>query len=253
MFIKKIAFLFLFIRNVIGLQYIPKKIFQIVASKDNLNSHIIKNIEYIKNINSDWEYKLLDDIDIEEYILNNYNKEYLQIYKKINPDYGAARADFFRYLLMYKEGGVYLDIKSSMSVSLNEIIKENDEYILSHWITKPQKWIIDNENGEFQQWHIICKPNHPFLKKTIENVIDNILNYDIYRHGVGKWYGVLKVTGPIVYTLSIIPLLKDHNYTLYYTNTDLNLVYSIFDHMEHQNILYKDKKHYSELRTPVVF
>ena len=61
-----------------------------------------------------------------------YKEEY-NAYHKINPKYGAARADFFRYIIIRDQGGIYLDLKSNSSVPFREIIKPNDTYLLSSW------------------------------------------------------------------------------------------------------------------------
>jgi mannosyltransferase OCH1-like enzyme len=237
-----------------GSKYIPKNIHQILTpDKTKINHKFQLNIDYIKKLNPTWNHILYDDNDIIEYIKTNYGIQMLNIYNMINPEYGAAKADFFRYLLMYKEGGAYLDIKSGMKYPLDEIMNEDDEYILSHWSSKPNKKILGNKNGEFQQWHIICRPNHPYLKAVINNVINNILNYDIKKDGVGK-LGVLKVTGPIVYTQSIEPILLEYKHKLYKTNEYCGLVYNnlsvnaIFN--SHYTLF--DSKHYSKLTTPII-
>ncbi|MCA3362157.1 MAG: hypothetical protein INF74_09420, partial [Roseomonas sp.] len=62
-------------------------------------------------MNPDWEYRLYEDADCERFIRENYDAETFKLFRSIHPDYGAARADFFRYLLLYRLGGVYLDIK----------------------------------------------------------------------------------------------------------------------------------------------
>ena len=50
--------------------------------------------------------------------------------------------------------------------------------------------------------------NTPFIKETIKNVKFNIINYNLNgQYYVGK-FGVLKLTGPIVYSETIIPMLK---------------------------------------------
>ena len=235
-----------------GSKYIPKNIFQILPNKKKINYMFQVNIDYIKNLNPTWNHILYDDNDIIEYIKTNYGIQMLNIYNMINPEYGAAKADFFRYLLMYKEGGVYLDIKSGMKYPLDEIINEDDEYILSHWACNDQKKLLGNKNGEFQQWHIICRPNHPYLKAVINNVIINILNYDIKKDGVGK-LGVLKVTGPIVYTKSIEPLLLQYKHKLYKINDYCGLVYNNLSiNFFHSHHLFFSKKHYSKLSTPII-
>jgi mannosyltransferase OCH1-like enzyme len=141
-----------------------------------------------------------------EFIKKNYDEETLELYLSINPKYGSSRADFFRYLLMYKVGGVYLDIKSSTFKPLRETILPTDEYLLTHWVGRDWSDILKYHYGEFQNWHIICKPNHPFLKKTIEVVKQNIRDY---KGGTGK-ISVLHLTGPIAYSKAILSILDEH-------------------------------------------
>jgi mannosyltransferase OCH1-like enzyme len=234
--------------NSSGSKYIPKKIYQLVQDKNNINSSFKKNIEYIKELNENWVHILYDDDDMIAYMKENYPPYILKVYNMINHEYGAARADFFRYLLMYREGGVYLDIKSYMKYALDGILKENDEFILSHWACPCQSSEVDIKEGEFQQWFIICKPNHPYLKKVIEDVIDNIIKYDVKKDGIGK-QGVLKVTGPIQYTKSILPMVEEYNHTIYESNEYIGLVYN---NMFNSHINLFSQKHYSKLDSPII-
>ena len=209
-------------------------------------------------MNPDWSYKIYDDNDIENYIKLHY-PELVAIYYKINPIYGAARADFFRYLLIYNEGGVYLDIKSSITKPLDEIIKNDDVYLLSHWKNEAGEkhenaglhHRIDNPYGEFQQWHIVAAKGHPFLKAVINNVCHNIQTYNPFFNATGTW-GVLTVTGPIAYTLAITPYLNEYPHRLERYSEDYNFVYSIFSelHLHKHQILFK--KHYSTLCDSIV-
>ena len=122
-------------------------------------------------MNPDFEYRFYDDEDCYNFIKEHYDDETLSLYLSINPNYGSCRADFFRYLLIYKIGGVYLDIKSSTSRPLSETILPTDEYLLSHWIGKDWNELLEYQLGEFQNWHIISVPNHPFLKQKNNNLL----------------------------------------------------------------------------------
>src|ERR1035437_4729103 len=98
---------------------IPKFIYQTTKSKSSLPVTLEENIEQIRALNKGWIYRLFDDRDIEDFIRNVYGQETLALYHKINPTYGAGRADLFRYLLVYETGGVYLDIKSGTAQALD--------------------------------------------------------------------------------------------------------------------------------------
>lgn len=69
---------------------------------------------------------------------------------------------------MYKVGGVYLDIKSNTDKPFDTIIRPDDTYILCHWKSKEHSHYLKYPNCEFQQWHIISQPKHPFLKEVIQ-------------------------------------------------------------------------------------
>jgi len=229
------------------LKYIPKKIFQTISDKSKIAPVFQKNIDKLKSQNPDWEYSLFDDSDIEKYVKDHYGGEYFDCYNMINPKYGAARADFFRYLLMYREGGVYLDIKSGAEFPLKHIIQPDDEYILSYWTFPNQFHILNNNTGEYQQWHIICRPGHPFLSAVIKSVMENIKTYRI-SDGVGK-LGVLKVTGPIVYTESIMPIVDKCIYRLIDDNIAIGLVYNNIN-ANHKNKY--SKPYYGEIDESII-
>jgi mannosyltransferase OCH1-like enzyme len=233
-------------------KFIPKKIFQLIPDKNKIHPDFLQNIDYIKNLNPDWEYILMDDKDIDEYI-KKYYPHLIYYYNRINPKYGAARADFFRYLLMYKEGGAYFDIKSASRFPLNNILKYDDEYILSHFDWECHRDYLKHPYGEFQQWHIICRPNHPYLKAVIEKVIDNIESYNI-DIGTGKG-AVLKVTGPIAYTQAILPILNYNNYRESEFDEMIGLVYNnldSFNKKESSHVNKFSKTHYSMIDEPVI-
>jgi hypothetical protein len=231
--------------------YIPRKIFQLIRDKNDVHPKFQKNIKDIRETNPSWEYVLMDDADIIEYLRKNFDPEILHIYNRINPSYGAAKADFFRYLLMYKEGGAYFDIKSSTKVPLDRILRKDDRYILSHWESTPQIEYTNNKYGEFQQWHIICSPGHPYLKAVINKVIKNIENYDHKKKLNGK-LGVLKVTGPIAYTKAIIPILDNDLHRIFRQNEYIGLIYDNTETMFGDHSTLFSKTHYSKIKTDII-
>ena len=226
---KKCGFVNNIPNNIPNLYGIPKIIHQTYMgnSTDKLPNIIYKNINYIKRLNPDWYYILWRDDDIINFIKNQYSYNILFYYNKIN--YGVAKADFFRYLLLYKYGGVYLDIKSAMAKPLNEIIKRDTLY-LAYWTpntVKKNEWgywpnvINTPDKREYQQWWMIHKPYNIFLYNVIKNVIYNIKT----KNGIGR-DAVLLLTGPHVYTNSIYPLLNNNNHILFTDYKKLGFIYN---------------------------
>jgi mannosyltransferase OCH1-like enzyme len=235
---------------------IPLLLHQTFRTRE-LNPELKASVQAMRQGNPGWEYRFYDDADIRDYILNAYGEEFLNYFQALNPKYAAARADLFRYLLMYREGGVYLDIKSHATKPLSEVIRPTDRFLISQWRDGPDNavamWGVHAElkhveGGEFQQWFIAAVPGHPFLKATIEAVLHNIRRYHPLTHSIGK-PAVLRTTGPIAYTRAIHPLRDRHPYRLVDSETDLGFRYSIFPKQDHQAAL---GRHYAEVGESLV-
>jgi mannosyltransferase OCH1-like enzyme len=210
-------------------------------------SFLAENAQKLMHLNEGWAYRLYDDVACARFIKENYDLAIFKRYQSIHQDYGAARADFFRYLLIYKVGGVYLDIKSGCDIPFDTFLTAEDEYLLSHW--RDPQWGYHAQFGveaEFQQWHIMARPGHPFLAAVIEKISENISNYDPITHGVGK-HAVINMTGPIAYTKAILPIIRYHSHRIIEAE-GAGLIYSIAP-IRHDRIF---KKHYSKVTRPLV-
>jgi len=223
----------------------------------NLPERLAQNVARLRELNPGWEYRFYDDDDIAAFIKENYPPLVWKYYQRIDPCYGAARADLFRYLLLYKVGGVYLDIKSSMTLPLDEGLLADDRFILSKWQTADGAYenfglvydLRHVEGGEYQQWHVISAPGHPFLKAVVEQILDNIDTYDPHLHQTGK-SGVLRLTGPIPYTLAIERIRPQHPHRVVDGRRVLGLEYNIYEHTSGHVAVFK--KHYSLQTTSIV-
>jgi mannosyltransferase OCH1-like enzyme len=238
---------------------IPKIIHQTHSGRNALPEEITANIAKIRELNPGWEYRLYDDGEIFRFIKSRYGERLHRAARKINPKYGVVLADLFRYLVVYLEGGVYLDIKSSMTAALDDFLKPDDCYLLSQWRNKfgeefqgfgmhPE--LYQHPGGEFQQWHVIAAPRHPFLEAVIKRVLFNIENYDQESSGVGG-YGVLRLSGPVCYTLAILPLLRDCRFQV----VDIQkagLLYTIYRGLQLAKHPKHSPEHYSNQLEPII-
>jgi mannosyltransferase OCH1-like enzyme len=193
------------------------------------------NVDHVRAMNPGWDYRFYDDDDIADFIRTHYPAHIWDYYQRIDPRYGAARADLFRYLLVYKVGGVYLDIKSSTTRPLDEMLLPDDRFIVSQWHTADGQYAFWGEphdlrhvaGGEYQQWHIVSVPGHPFLKAVIEQVLSNIGKYDPYLHETGK-FGVLRLTGPTPFTAAIERILTRHPHRFVKGHDQLGFDYNVY-------------------------
>ena len=239
-----------------GTRGIPRILHQTYASA-RLPTALQGNVDGIRSRNPGWDCRLYDDAAIERFVADEYGPAVVARYDRISPAYGAARADLFRYLVVYRYGGVYLDIKSGADRPFDEVLNAQDEFIVSQWDNAAgglsENWALHPElkgvpGGEFQQWLVIARPAHPFLRAVIETVLGNIDRYNPYRDGVGL--NVIRVTGPVAYTLAIAPLLSRHGHRRIANERELGLSYSAMKTtVTHRNHF---RQHYSRNRTPIV-
>ena len=162
----------------------------------------------MKRRNPEYEYFLYDDQDIQEFFNKDFPDEYLKAYNQLT--IGAAKADFFRYAILYKKGGVYLDIDSGMSSPLKKLILPTDFALISK----------ERHVYLYCQWALIFDKDHPFLKRTLELVLDNIQTHRFPND-------VHATTGPTVFTKAINECLAE--------NPDIP--HRIFDGIEYRGYL----------------
>lgn len=232
---------------------IPRIVHQTYTTWDDVPAVMREHIQMFRQSNPEWQFRFYSNEHCIEFIRDMYGEQMQTLYLRINPAYGAARADFFRYLLMYAIGGVYLDIKSTIVPPIDSILQPDDEYLLSEWSEYFPTYRLLAAAGvpggkEFQQWHIICGPQHPFLDAVINQVAANIRRPLV---GSGK-LGVLYITGPIVYTFTIHPLLGNHPHRRIVAN-DIGIKYNALsangESQEHISLM---DNHYSKQRSSVI-
>lgn len=162
---------------------IPKTIYQTYkTAKLPLITKL--HIYRMKKNNPDYDYQFYDDSRIAAFIKKEYGNDIYDLYDKLF--IGAAKADFFRYAILYKLGGIYLDIDSLFLGKLDDFILPEDNAIIS--LEKSKEYYI--------QFALFFEANHPILKKTLDIVMKNIEE--------NKYpYDVHKMTGPSAFTQAV--------------------------------------------------
>ena len=162
---------------------IEKNIFQSWHTT-NLNPLVQHQIDFFKNLNPEYKYNLYTDDDMDNFVNEHFPGVISECYNKLNII--VAKVDLWRYLVLYKYGGVYLDMDSGITKPLNTLITNDDEAIIT----------AEGNPNMYVQWGLIFSKQHPILKKTIELVCDNIIT-NAYPNDIHK------MTGPAVYSRAI--------------------------------------------------
>lgn len=183
----------LFIDNII-----PKNIFQCWHSKILPNSveYCINNIKFN---NPDFNHYLYDINDCREFIKKNFDLEVLNTFDDIIPF--AIKIDLWRYCILYKYGGIYLDVKYSPINNFKFKFLLDEIYLC--------KDLPSAGLGIYNAFIIINK-NNSLMKDAINKVVENTKK---------KFYGknALCPTGPW--------MLKDLCNINIYNNIKLYLKY----------------------------
>ena len=136
-------------------------------------------VQSCKIIYKDYKYILWTDKTMDEFVEKNYPKFY-KIYKSYK--YNIQRCDTFRYLVLYKYGGIYLDMDIVCKKDLNELL--NYDLILAKSY---------NVESSFTNSFFMIIPNHPFFKYCIDSLPESINKYQYF----GKHLHVMTSTGPL--------------------------------------------------------
>src|SRR3990167_6037901 len=105
---------------------IPKKIYQSWKTK-NLPENMAQIVQKTREMNPEYEYELWDDDDCRAFLMKNFGQNYVNAFDILIP--GAFKCDFWRYAVLFVNGGVYMDIDMVPQVPFREIIRPSDEFI----------------------------------------------------------------------------------------------------------------------------
>lgn len=212
---------------------IPKVIYQTFKTKDIpwLTKLYIRR--FMKK-NPGYTYEFYDDEQIDRFLKDFFDEKTYRAYQKLQ--IGAAKADFFRYAILYKKGGIYLDLDSDILTTLDNYIKSDDVAV----ITREAR-----HQCFFAQWALIFEQGHPFLERTIEYVVENI-EQNKFPHDVHA------TTGPTVYTRAINDVMAENPSVKYRIVPDDYLGMMKFKYKLGKILIYRDKSnHWKKLQTRI--
>lgn len=235
-------------RNIMKSKFrvIPLNIFQTWNTK-KLPRKMMECVESVKKDNPEFKHYLFDDEECHSFIKKNFDSEVLYSYENLVP--GAFKADLWRYCILYKLGGIYMDIKYKCinGFKLIEMVSEEhfvrDEY--------------NDLNLRVYNAFIVCEPGNRIILKCIQKVVENVRN---------KFYGrnALEVTGPSMMVEFFTPNEKRKLSELYhyfedgkgyiiYKNKKILMIYPEyrkeqreFEKVKHYSVLWNERKVYNK-------
>lgn len=162
---------------------IPKKIHQIWLGGKIPDKYNRLRETWVEK-NPDWEYKLWTDDDIESFGLQN-----IESFNKI--DNLGAKSDIFRYEILYREGGLYVDTDFECFSSFNDLIYL-DYFSGTGHVDKPETF----------NSIIACKKGYEFMKILIDDIkVVNTTNFN----------EILLLTGPSYLSNKLFEWIKNNS------------------------------------------
>ena len=150
----------------------------------DMHANIMTNIQN----NPEFDFYIYDDNKCREFIKDNFDTNVLNAFNNLVP--GAYKADLWRYCILYKKGGVYIDIKYSIQTKLINFIKKY-----------PLCFVKDRLTLRIYNGVMIAPPNLKIFDYAINKIVQNVKN---------KYYGrdPLDPTGPGL----LGKIISDNNY-----------------------------------------
>jgi mannosyltransferase OCH1-like enzyme len=153
---------------------VPLNIFQ-CYNKKILDDDINFNIKTINDYNPEFNYFLFDEItDCKKFIFDNYPDYVYSAYNQLIPI--EYKNDLWKYCILYKYGGIYIDIKFNCNYKLINFI--NNNFFASQFDYYNNKYLI-------YSGFIITKPKNPIFLRAINTIISNIKNN---YYGISETY-----------------------------------------------------------------
>lgn len=167
---------------------IPNVIYQTFETKV-LPKLLANAVKSWHDMNPEYSWKYYTDKDRREYIKKYFSTDVLKTYDLLIP--GAYRADLWRYCVIYREGGVYVDIKMGAIKKLSELIDHDTNIVI----------VGDLEPTRIYNAFFAAKPKHPFLLNCIKETVSRVKKRE---YGINSLYP----TGPLMMADVIFPILK---------------------------------------------
>lgn len=155
---------------------IPRKIWQTNFS-EKCTLPMYWNFKHNRSMSPEFEYNYVSTEARDDYMRTHGSERVYAAYRRLTD--GAAQADLWRLLVLYNEGGVYIDIDATIVKPLRECLRSTNDYVF-----------VMNY-GEYSNFFIATVAKSPLFQELLEEVVGNIENYDANE---GK--SVFDVTGP---------------------------------------------------------
>lgn len=144
-------------------QKIPRVIYQTFETLD-VPVGMASSIDSWRQLNPEYEHYLFDAQQRVEFIEKFFDARVLSAYLTLIP--GAFKADLWRCCVLFQLGGIYVDADMICTKRLREYISSTDSFVTCRDDPMSIKFLANGFIGS--------TPKHPFLKKQIDEIVNNV-------------------------------------------------------------------------------
>lgn len=144
---------------------IPATIYQLYNNNTKITYKLIDTINNNISNSNEFEYYFINDDDARLFIEQQYEPKLLNIYDNLNI---IDKNNLFKYCLLYKNGGIYMDINLELKEKILNIISP----IFKLSPTK-NTIIFTKDTTYISNKLIITEPGLPIFKELIDSYINN--------------------------------------------------------------------------------
>ena len=235
---------------------IPRIVHQTEENWATLPDNIKATMKGLRHKNKDFDFRYYDANQRRQYISDHYGSNFLAAYDALDPLYGAARADLFRYCVVLRSGGIYIDAKSSIKEPLTRITDGHENLVVS----PPEAFncigfraiqisqIRMKNRNLISQSFFAAPQNDPMLAFILKTATDKIDKYIPHKDGLGA-VGVFNITGPKMFTRAIVCSPQEMNIS-FVTSNEIGFEFS--GGLPREAVRLSNRRHYSCLLNDVV-
>ena len=179
---------------------IPKILHLTYFSKEAVPSYVFDNINKYCS-----DYKIIfydDNACINE--LKQIDNILVDKFKQL--DRGAHKADLFRYCILYKYGGVYLDIKTDLKMPINNFI--------DHTINNALYTVYTENTDKIYQGFIATYPQNDVFTELVKDILMHPARPK-YHFTIKKFYQLIMNNIQLPMKIGFNKGNNDTNYILY--------------------------------------
>lgn len=203
---------------------IPKNIWHVFLHKQEINPNLRPAIHSWAELNPDHDYHLVETVQATDILFDLYKDrpDIVHTFQKLEST--VMRADFLRYVLLARHGGVYTDVDTQALKPINEWVPAAYKNFTRVVIGVEYDQLDDSERHvsmphslSLCQWTILAAANHPLLWYTVDEAMFAIHSLaDFYKTDVEHLRPtdkeVIVTTGPALWTASVIKYLRGRGY-----------------------------------------